>query len=443
MNSKAIKIFLLGLFFAGVAYVGLKGTPAKANSGGPPSSRTGAPMLGSFSAELNCGASGCHQGNPINAAGGTFTITGLPAYYLPDQEFTVTVTLNRANRSLYGFQLTVLDASGNRAGTLTVTDSSRTSIVNGGTGFTTRRYIQHTGNGITPNGTNQNSWSFKWKAPSAPAGKITMYAAGNAADGSFTSSGDFIYTTSASIDPLPFGAVSAASFVPGNTLTSEMIGSIFSVGMASGVFSSVLGQPLPTQLGGTEVEVEDAASTTRVAPLFFVAPEQINFLVPQNTPEGQATVKVKRSGDIVAIGTTTVVKYSPGIFAANGDAKGIAAAQILRFIGQQYTNESVAQFNTNTVRWEPLPIDLGPDTNTIYLVLYGTGIRGISSLSAATVTVGGQSLPVLYAGAQLDYQGLDQVNVGPIPRSFIGRGPVDIVFSGDGKTSNTVSVTIK
>ena len=443
MNSKAIKIIFLGLFFAAVAYVGFKGTPARANSGGPPSSRTGAPALGTFSGELNCTASGCHQGNPVNAAGGTFTITGLPTYYLPDQEITVTVTLNRANRQLFGFQLTVLDAQGNRAGTLIVTDSSRTSIVNGSGNFGNRRYIQHNANGITPTGTNQNSWSFIWKAPSAPAGKITMYAAGNAADGSFTSSGDFIYTTSASIDPLPFGTVSGASFTPNNTLTSEMIGSIFSVGMASGVISATPGQPLPTQLGDTEVEFTDAANTSRNAQLFFVSDQQINYLVPPNTPDGPATVKVKRSGNVVALGSAAVVKYSPGIFAANGDAKGIAAAQILRFIGQQFTYESVATFNQSTFKWEPLPIDMGPDTNTIYLVLYGTGIRGISSLGAATVTVGGQSLPVLYAGTSQDYLGLDQVNIGPIPRSFIGRGAVDVVFSGDTKTSNTVSITIK
>ncbi|MBP8137654.1 MAG: hypothetical protein KAY61_05565, partial [Candidatus Eisenbacteria bacterium] len=41
------------------------------------------------------------------------------------------------------------------------------------------------------------TWSFDWTAPSSPAGSVTFYAAGNAANGSEEPSGDWIFTTSA------------------------------------------------------------------------------------------------------------------------------------------------------------------------------------------------------------------------------------------------------
>ncbi len=91
------------------------------------------------------------------------------------------------------------------------------------------------------------------------------------------------------------------------------------------------------------------------------------------------------------------------------------------------------------------PIDLGPPGEVVVLRLYGTGIRNRSSLSAVTMTIGGMSAEVQYAGAQTDFvgfDGLDQINV-RVPRSLIGRGEVDLVLRVDGKTANTVRVNIK
>ena len=40
------------------------------------------------------------------------------------------------------------------------------------------------------------SWSFNWKAPNVGPGKITLFAAGLAADGDMTPAGDIAYSTS-------------------------------------------------------------------------------------------------------------------------------------------------------------------------------------------------------------------------------------------------------
>jgi len=62
--------------------------------------------------------------------------------------------------------------------------------------------------------------------------------------------------------------------------------------------------------------------------------------------------------------------------------------------------------------------------------------------AAVRVKVGGEDAEVAYAGAQGSLFGLDQVNVRR-PRSLAGRGEVSIVPAVDGKTANTVRVSIR
>jgi uncharacterized protein (TIGR03437 family) len=88
----------------------------------------------------------------------------------------------------------------------------------------------------------------------------------------------------------------------------------------------------------------------------------------------------------------------------------------------------------------PLPISLGPSTEQIYLELYGTGIRNTTRVTA---TVGGLSVPVLYAGPAPGYSGEDQVNIGPLPLSLAGAGSVNITLVANGQAANTVNVTIQ
>jgi uncharacterized protein (TIGR03437 family) len=90
------------------------------------------------------------------------------------------------------------------------------------------------------------------------------------------------------------------------------------------------------------------------------------------------------------------------------------------------------------------PIGFGQAGDTVYLELFGTGLRHASSLAAVTVQVGNQSLPALFVGAQGQYPGLDQVNV-QLPGNLGGSGVVPIVVKAldTGATSNVVTVTIE
>jgi uncharacterized protein (TIGR03437 family) len=236
-------------------------------------------------------------------------------------------------------------------------------------------------------------------------------------------------------------AISAASFAQGS-LASEAIVALFGSDLAASAQSATT-TPLPTTLGGVQVSVRDANGTSRNAPLFFVAPTQINFQMPAGTSAGSATITVLRNGAPVGQGTATIETVAPGLFAANANGQGVPAAVVLRVKSdgtQSY--EPVAQFDQAQNRFVATPIDLGSATDQLYLIAFGSGFRYRNSLSTVSSAIGGINAQVLFAGAQGDLAGLDQANI-VIPRSLAGRGNVDVVLSVDGKTANTVSINIK
>src|SRR5262249_47359002 len=148
--------------------------------------------------------------------------------------------------------------------------------------------------------------------------------------------------------------------------------------------------PLPTILGGARVSVRDSFGSERFAPLFYVSPTQINYQIPPGTGTGDVTVTVFSGDGSVSVSALPVVAVSPGLFAANADGQGVAAAQVLRVKADgSQSFESVSQFDAALKKYVARPIDLGSEGEQVYLVLYGTGIRGRSSLGAVALQVGG------------------------------------------------------
>ncbi|HXS96965.1 MAG TPA: Ig-like domain repeat protein [Candidatus Limnocylindrales bacterium] len=199
--------------------------------------------------------------------------------------------------------------------------------------------------------------------------------------------------------------------------------------------------PLPTSLAGLTVTVTDSAGVQLQAPLYFVSPSQINFLMPTSTAVGLATITVTNSGGATASGIVLVTKTAPGIFTANQNGQGIAQAVLLDVApsGNQ-TRSNTAAYNAVSSSWIANAISMNT-TDSYYLELYGTGIRYATG-QQVTATINGQSVPVLYAGAQPQYPGLDQVDV-QIPASLKGAGTVNIVLTVNGQAANTVTVTIQ
>ncbi len=240
---------------------------------------------------------------------------------------------------------------------------------------------------------------------------------------------------------LPLASVSAASYV-GSELASETITAAFGNRLATTTLPAP-SIPLPTTLGGTTVSVTDSGGTVRLAPLFFVSPAQINYQIPPGTLNGPTTILVTSGDGTVSAGTVNIAQVAPGLFTADSSGRGIAAALILRIreSGEQIYEE-VSRFDPGQNRYVHVPIDLGPPSDQVFLILFGTGYKFRNSLSSVITSIGGESSEVLFAGPVDGFVGLDQTNARISP-SLAGRGVVDVVLVVDGKPSNTTTVQIR
>jgi len=254
----------------------------------------------------------------------------------------------------------------------------------------------------------------------------------------FTTDRAQLSVLSGHLAPGSFTTVSAASstgfaFAPDSLVTGYGAGLTLDSQPASDI-------PLPTSLGGVQVELTNAAGAQMLAPLVYVSPGQVNYLVPANVAPGKLDVAVRNSGNVVSRGTLELDQAAPAIFSANSDGRGIAAAQVVRVKpdGTQ-TYEQVAVFDAVQGRYVAQPIDFGAATDRLFLLLYGTGFRNAGAFG---LQVGGATLQLSYAGKQPQFSGLDQVNA-ELPRSLAAAGEVVVKFQADGKPANQVTLTFR
>ncbi len=155
-------------------------------SSGPPNDRACAPP--SYS---NC--SQCHASFVLNSGPGMVEILDVPAVYSPGANYTLRVSLTDPAASRWGFELTAMDTSSNGAGVLTPLDAETQVHSSPSADF-----IKHTSVGTAAGTTGGHVWRFRWTAPAANTGIVRFFATGNAADHSFSTTGDYIYSTASS-----------------------------------------------------------------------------------------------------------------------------------------------------------------------------------------------------------------------------------------------------
>ncbi len=230
--------------------------------------------------------------------------------------------------------------------------------------------------------------------------------------------------------------VSSAATPSTTSIAPGSLAFVVGQGLATGTPGEILG-PSPTSFAGTSVNITDAAGTTTAAPLVFVSPWQVTFQVPSSVATGAAQVKVTAGSTTQTAANVQIDKVAPALFTLNG--LGLAAASAVRVTdGTQITEpayalNSLGSFSAN-------PINMGSGSDQVFLVLFGTGIAPAGA-AGVTVTVGGASVPVAYAGSS-GYAGVDQVNV-QLPASLAGKGNVPVQLTAGGASANTVTVTIQ
>ena len=248
------------------------------------------------------------------------------------------------------------------------------------------------------------------------------------------------FTATAPGVPRPLVIASGASFLPTPVADGSMAVA-FGTHLSTETQTPPAGQAL-IPAASTTVTIKDSAGVNWDASLYFVSPGQVNFLMPAAAATGIANVTVAAQDGVRTSGIMEIAAVSPGLFQMNLKT-ALAAANVVRARTNGVQSiEAVYQVGS-AGDVQALPIDLGPATDQIYLTLWGTGFLKAKVVSA---TVGGVDVGVLYWGPQsasAGVMGLDQINIGPLARTLIGHGRVNIIVTADGQTANPVQVVVK
>src|SRR5437867_3327499 len=137
----------------------------------------------------------CHLDNPINAPGGSVTMSGVPSSFTAGQTYPITVTISRDGMRRGGFEIAARFASGKQkgkqAGVWTPLDA-RVQLIPGAVDRVLT-FVQHNLAGSRVAATGVNSWTIDWTAPPSPAAPVQFNVAANASNNDDSPLGDYIY----------------------------------------------------------------------------------------------------------------------------------------------------------------------------------------------------------------------------------------------------------
>lgn len=180
------------------------------------------------------------------------------------------------------------------------------------------------------------------------------------------------------------------------------------------------------RMDNAAVRLRDSAGVSHTPQIIFAGTTQINFIVPATTARGTAAVSVTTPNGAAEF-QVNITASAAGLFSSNGTGQGPAAAQALIVNADK-------SITTLTVADGPIPVRPGTE---IYLVLYGTGIRGRTT-ATVFASVAGSQVEVQYAGPQGTFPALDQVNV-RVPLTVAGVANAEIRLIVDGIAANVVT----
>lgn len=435
----------LGLKFLGLIMIS---SVAWGFSQVPPVRRSNVPVDDN---SANCTA--CHRGTDLNGdARGSVTIE-MSDTYQPGVAQTIRVRVRHPEAVRWGFQMTARLSSDltKKAGTF---EQGTLGLSCGGTTPTppcgdATEFISHNG---APRGEAGAGFTFefRWNPPTSEVGEITFFAVGNAANGSNTNVGDFIYSTNKKVNLDPAAAcnnprpvlsriVNGASFQPGGA--PRALVTIFGSGLQQAGRTRAVGagdivnNAFPKELGCLAIEV----GGTR-APVLYAQQDQVNFQLPEGVNAGPTSVVVianpgKPNELRSDQGTLQATTTNPAWFTLNGASIAATSADGTQFIG--------AVTGTRAAR----PGEV--------ITLYGTGFGVTDPASAAgsiasgqarvtgamTITVGGTQLAaadILYVGlAPGLINGLYQANI-RLPAT-LANGNVPVVITVGGNQSQAAT----
>jgi uncharacterized protein (TIGR03437 family) len=409
-----------------------------------------------------CNQASCHVGPPAENAGGGSVKVDFPngLNYTPVVKQHLVVTIADPTQRAWGFQITARPASSTTtmAGAFLSTDANTTRMCASANLFSQQEvrfnsstpqtcpanmplhYLEHSlaGYTATKGHTPSQTYEFDWMPPDTDVGPITIYVAGNAANGDLTNGGDHIYSATYTLNPAaagPVPTISANGVVNGASFQPGMVpGSWFTIqgtNLSSTTNTwdkSIVDGKLPTSLDGVSVDVSGKA-----AYIYFVSPTQINALAP-DAGTGTMSVKVTTaSGGAGAPASVNSQTTSPAFFQWPGKA-AVATRQDFTWAVKNGTFAG-----TTTVPAKPGDV----------IILWGTGFgptnpaapigvqvpsdKAYSTASPVSVTINNVPAQVFGAALAPGFAGLYQVAI-QVPAS-LPDGDLSVVASVNGVSS--------
>jgi adhesin/invasin len=234
------------------------------------------------------------------------------------------------------------------------------------------------------------------------------------------------------------GVLNAASYSLQTPVAPGTIVSIFGSNLtdASGVLQAQ-GFPLPTELGGTSVTIGGEA-----VPLLVVTSGQINAMLPFDLAVNTSVpVVVTRHNAVSAPQPVSMVSSQPGMFTQSANGQGAGIVVIVHADGSQVVAGSANPAKAGDV-----------------LVIYCAGLGDVTprlsagtpappsplskTIDPVTVTIGGVSGAVFFAGPSPGFTGLYQVNA-TVPSGIAASQTAPLVLSQGGRASATVTIPIQ
>ena len=237
------------------------------------------------------------------------------------------------------------------------------------------------------------------------------------------------------INAIVNAASSLNAALPGGSIARGSIFSLYGVGVGPATLAQATTFPIPPSLGGASVTIT-SGSTPISAFLLAATANQINAIMPSNTPLGSASVTVAYNGQTSAAFTINVVNSSFGMFTANQSGSGPAIVQNFNSQSDQPTNSTVRAAKPGQA-----------------VVLWGTGLGPITSADALQPPVGGLPVSaqvflgnkavsnVFYTGRSPQFAGVDQINF-TIPSDAPLGCYVPLLVQVSGVPSNAATMAI-
>ena len=267
----------------------------------------------------------------------------------------------------------------------------------------------------------------------AAVGRVTVVVFNPARGGGVSTPAKFV------IGPAPLvasgGVVSAATSKVANAAPGSLV-SIYGANFAPGV-AQATGFPLPVTLGGVTAVIGGFA-----APIYFVAPGQLNVQIPYELGARTYALTVDQAGSASMAVSVNVARVAPSLFSLTQTGLGQGAIRV------------AGSATIAAPEGSPYPGSRPARPGEI-VEIYGTGLgavspSGVTGATASrlssttltpTVTIGGTAATVLFSGLNPGAAGLYQINV-RIPDGVAGDD-LPVILSIGGETSNTVTVAVQ